>query len=292
MTIATEDFDIGFMRERIPKGTAAPLTFAFCGDWHRDLFFAIRVIRELASQGITVIYQLGDFGLFPGELGKKYLDGVARICNELGVRLVVIPGNHDDYDRIATMRPDDEGWLKLSNPIYCNIFFAPRGHTWMESGYRFAALGGAGSVDRLLREEGTSWWAAEQITDGDCLALVHNVQARGWDRVDFLLTHEAPAGPHLISMFNGYNRPAWFTVEIEYDCWTQRIRMRNAVDQIMPYINIHGHWHNRSRNLIDGVSPLNEEYQCTVLGLNREGSRENFWRPSVEEIASFSTGRS
>lgn len=294
MSIIVEDieYDVGFMREPIPKGTAEPLTFAFAGDWHGDLFFVIRVIRELVSQGKTTIYQLGDFGLFPEYSGRGYLDGVARICNESGIRLVVVPGNHDDYDRIATMMPDAEGWLKLSNSLYRNIFFAPRGHTWMESGYRFAALGGAGSVDRLLRQEGISWWPGERITDSDCLMLVDNVRNRDWDRVDFLLTHDAPAGPRLVSMFDGYNRPAWFTIEIEHDCWTQRIRIRDAVDQIMPYINVHGHWHNRSRNLIDGVSPLEEEYQCAVLGLNEQGSRENFWCPSVEEIASFSLGRS
>lgn len=259
--------------------------FAFAGDWHGDEYWAVAVIKKLASEGIKVIYQLGDFGLWPGPSGKKYLDGVAKACHLYGVKLIVIPGNHDDYNRIAIMRVDDNGWLKLKDAYYKNIFFAPRGHTWIESGYRFASLGGAGSVDRLIRVEGESWWPGEEITQKDCDTLVKNVANRGWDRLDVLLTHEAPAGPILQSMFNGYNRPSWFTIEIEHACWTQRVRMRDAVDIVKPYLNIHGHWHYRSKNVISGVDLNDIDYECNVIGLSNEGSLDNFWVPEVEEFS-------
>lgn len=260
------------------------VTFALAGDWHGDTQWAVAVIHRLAGEGVTTIYQLGDFGLFPGPSGRKYLDKVAKACNESGVRLVVVPGNHDDYNRIATMHLDTEGWLKFPNPLYDNIFFAPRGHTWIESDYRFAALGGAGSVDRNLRVEGKSWWPGEEITQEDCNTLVKNVADRGWDRLDVLLTHEAPAGPRLQSMFDGYNRPAWFTIEIEHACWTQRLRMRDAVDIVKPYLNVHGHWHYKSKHVISGVDSTRTDYECTVMGLANEGSLANFWNPGVDEL--------
>ena len=281
--------------------TNEKLGFAIAGDWHGNTEWAVAVIRLVANQGINTLYQVGDFGLFPGPWGRKYLDALGEAialinierqakAGETGVeailfRLIVIPGNHDDYKRIALMTLDSDGWLKLSKPLYSNIYFAPRGHTWIESGYRFGAIGGAGSVDKKLRVVDKTWWAEEEITEKDCQTLIDNVKSQGWDRLDFLLTHEVPAGPRMQSMFDGYNRPSWFTVEIEHYCWTQRVRLREAVDVVQPIVNVHGHWHYRSNNVIDGVTPDGRDYKSIVMGLANEHSSGNLWIPTEDDIA-------
>jgi hypothetical protein len=127
------------------------------------------------------------------------------LCEQSGVRLFVVLGNHEDYDRVASMRADDDGWLFLKD--YPRLRFAPRGHTWVDdSGTRIAALGGAGSIDRNLRRPGLSWWPGEELTDDDCARLVHNVREQGWPRVDVMLTRDAPAGLRRLGM---PSRPAW-----------------------------------------------------------------------------------
>ena len=277
------------------------IEFAFAGDWHGDAQWAVGVIQLIADRGLDTLYQLGDFGLFPGPSGRKYLDTLGEAINNINIdrvakaqetgfpfvlfRLIVIPGNHDDYNRIDLMKPDVDGWLKLSKSIYDNIYFAPRGHTWVDSGCRFGALGGAGSVDRNIRVINKSWWAKEEITKEDCRALIAGVESQGWNRLDFLLTHEAPAGPRLQSMFDGYNRPNWFTVEVEHYCWAQRVLLREAVDIVQPFVNVHGHWHYRSKNIIEGVGLDNKDYTSLVIGLANENSAGNLWIPTEDELS-------
>ena len=279
------------------------LGFAIAGDWHGNTEWAVAVIKLVAEQEVNTLYQVGDFGLFPGPSGRKYLDSLGATINEINLerervaletglpvvlfRLIVVPGNHDDYNRIVLMKVNEDGWLKLSKPIYNGISFAPRGHTWIESGYNFVALGGAGSVDKNLRIVDKTWWAKEEITEEDCQTTIDNVKKRNWDKVDFMLTHDAPAGPRLTSMFDGYNRPPWFTVEIEHYCWTQRVRLRNVVDTIKPQINVHGHWHQRTNNVIEGVGFDGEDYTCQVMGLANEYSKENLWIPTKDEMATL-----
>lgn len=260
---------------------APTVDFAFAGDWHGDAYWASNAIYYLAQKGIKRIYQLGDFGLFSGPQGKKYLLAVSKALEETGVKLFVILGNHEDYDLVATMKPDSDGWLKRANKNYPDIYFASRGLTWIESGLQFAALGGANSVDRLLRTEGVSWWPGEEITEEDCNTLIANVGARGWDRVDILLTHEAPAG---VTMHSNLGNPRWLTEEVLHDSYTQRVRLRNAVDTVMPKVVTHGHWHYLSRKEIQGVSFSGVDYSTTVLGLANEGTLANFWIPTIEEL--------
>lgn len=275
--------------------------FAFAADWHGDAQWAVGVIQLVADRGLDTLYQLGDFGLFPGSWGRKYLDTLAKAINNINIdraakaqetgvpvvlfRLIVIPGNHDDYNRIDLMKPDADGWLKLSKNIYHNMYFAPRGHTWVDSGCRFGALGGAGSVDKNIRVVDKSWWAKEEITKEDCNVLIDNVKNEGWDRLDFLLTHEAPAGPRLQSMFDEYNRPNWFTIEVEHYCWAQRVLLREAVDIVQPFVNVHGHWHYKSKNIIEGVGLNNKDYISLVIGLANENSAGNLWIPTEDELS-------
>jgi Icc-related predicted phosphoesterase len=249
----------------------------FAGDWHGNEQWLNIVIPLLASEGVETIYQVGDFGLFPGPGGKRFLMTVSDLLEKYNINLFVIPGNHDNYAHIAMMKPNKEGWLKLSNKTYERISFAPRGHTWLHDGYRFAALGGAGSIDRAFREEGISWWPGEEILPEDCSTLIANVAKQGWDRVDVLITHESPAG---ITMKGMVPKPRWLTPEIEHYCWTQRVRMREAVDVIMPKLNIHGHWHELSDKVLEGVSPTGVEYSTRVVGLHMEGPA-NIWSPDL-----------
>ena len=127
----------------------------FAGDWHGNVAWATSRLQAFGNAGITTVYQIGDFGLWPGSSGKRFLRAVDSACEHSGLHLFIVLGNHEDYDRVKLMRTDDAGWLYLKD--YPRLRFATRGHTWIDgAGTRFAALGGAGSIDRNIRRLGVS----------------------------------------------------------------------------------------------------------------------------------------
>lgn len=243
---------------------------AIAGDWHGNTAWALNRLQLAAAAGITTIYHVGDFGIWPGRTGKAYFQKLHAHLDEHDQYVRVVPGNHEDYNILEQMRLNDDGWLYRTD--YPRLQFAPRGHTWLHAGVRFGALGGAGSIDRNIRNPGTEWWPAEEITDADCAALVANVTDRGWDRLDILLTHEAPAG---VARRGAIPRPLWLTPEVEHYCWTQRVRLRGAVDTTAPARLFHGHWHYWAVDTLDGARPDGTDYTCQVLGLPADGDRRN-----------------
>lgn len=250
--------------------TSSSVRVGIAGDWHGNTRWAGKVLDDFAAAGITRVYQVGDFGVWPGQGGIDFLASIdARLAGH-GQHLFVIPGNHEDYDQLDALPHDAEGWL--SHAGYPRIRFAPRGHTWDAGGTRFAALGGAGSIDRIPRTPGVSWWPQEEITDADVATLTANVAERGWDRIDVLLTHEAPAGVRRVGIRRG---PAWLTPEVEHYCNTQRIRLREAVDAVAPFDVVHGHWHDWYHDQIDGIRPDGTQYTSVVRGLSCDGMLEH-----------------
>lgn len=245
----------------------------FAGDWHGNLPWAQRCLAVLRDAGIATIYHVGDFGLWPGSEGEKYLRRMQAAADQHDQRLHIILGNHEDYARVARMERDSDGWLFLAD--YPRLRFAPRAHAWEDAdGVRYASLGGAGSIDRSLRVEGKTWWREEAITPEDVTAFRAALRARGWsenDRVDVMLSHEAPAGlPR-----GGGPLPSWVTSEILHDCWTQRVLLREAADAAQPRSLVHGHWHAYFRDGWEGVGPDGQGYSCDVTGLDMDGLPKN-----------------
>lgn len=242
----------------------------FAGDWHGNHNWAKNVLNHFAEENITIIYHAGDFGLWPGGDGKYYLTVVHKTLEANNQHMYVVLGNHEDYDRVAVMQTDENGWMFLKN--YPRMRFAPRGHVWLHAGTRMAAMGGAASVDLRLRTVGKSWWPQEEITDEDCQTLVKNVLDEGWKHVDVMVTHDAPAGLHRPGMLP---KPSWFTPEIEHYAWTQRVRLREALDTVAPRWLVHAHWHEWYRDAWDGVTPEYDTYECQVVGLTCDGMAKN-----------------
>lgn len=247
-------------------------TVGFAGDWHGTTHAAIRRLNALAGRGVQHIYQVGDFGLWPGWQGERYLADLHEVCERNDQILYIVLGNHDDHTRHASMDVHANGWKILHD--YPRLWFAPRAHTWLDSnGVRFASLVGAGSIDIAFRREGVSWWREEEITEEDCAELVDKVRARKWDRVDIVLTHDAPAGLVRLGM---QPPPNYLTPEIAKYCWEQRVRLRTAMDAIAPRTLVHGHWHESFRDGWEGVRTDTEEgYYCRVVGLPNESWKDN-----------------
>lgn len=242
-------------------------TFLVAGDWHGKTDWAQQIIRFTSQRNVDTLVQLGDFGIWPEAGGPKYVRKVNLACEKNDVNLIVVPGNHENYNRLDKLEIDSEGWM--FNPEWPRIKFAPRGHVWeMPNGMWAAALGGGGSIDRNLRVEGKTWWSAEEITMENVETLTDNLTKAGNPKIDVMFTHECPAGLYRPSKGSA----AWITPEVEYYCYQQRIVLREAVDRVSPSSLYHGHWHDWFEDTIEGMNPATQEdYFTQVYGLTMNG---------------------
>ena len=74
------------------------------GDWHGNVSWAMSRIRLFAAQGISTIYPVGDFGLWPGATGEYFLKTLHRACVDRDLEMFIVLGNHEDYHRAAAMQ--------------------------------------------------------------------------------------------------------------------------------------------------------------------------------------------
>lgn len=251
----------------------------FAGDWHGNTYWALGKLNSFAEEGVTRVYHVGDFGLWPGHDSAAYLRKVNRDAEKYGIDVYVILGNHEDYTKFNKLKSTESGWRQYE--AYKRVFFAERGIVWYDGDVRMAALGGAGSIDKNLRVEGKSWWPEEEVLDSDVDSLIKNVNDAGWDRVDILITHDVATG----AFTNGFTHlPLWATPDVELYCNVQRNRLRIGNDAVRPHVVVHGHWHEYSNSIIDGVDKDLNGYTTEVVGLACDGMRCNTIVSDLEDF--------
>jgi hypothetical protein len=231
------------------------------GDWHgngpagRD---SISLLRKVAPE-IDAVYQLGDFGIWPGRYGTAFLDAVQGAYRRAGATCYVVPGNHEDYSQINQVPVSDDG-LQWVRP---NVALIPRGHRWELGGRTFVALGGAPSVDFRTRTPHVDWWKEEMITREEADA----VASAGY--ADVMLAHDSPdGGTHAVQRIidNPLGVQQWGHEGI---AWARagRMRMNLAYDGVRPRLFAHGHYH---------VADLAVKEDGRVfVSLNMNGTRSN-----------------
>ncbi|MDJ0354408.1 metallophosphoesterase [Pseudarthrobacter sp. PH31-O2] len=223
------------------------------GDWHGEVGFGIDAIRSAAADGVRTMIHVGDFPLdWPGALRGRFEQRLNKQLVEHDIRLIVSPGNHDNWDTILKLPVGDSGLITWRS----NIFVLPRGGRTVVEGLVFGGLGGAYSVDQQWRTEGKSWWAEEEPTTEEAEKLIAD------GAVDVLITHDAPAGVPLQSGFE-------LTPEVEKRANQTRVLLRDVVDQLQPGLVFCGHWHQRRIHDVHHPS----EQTTTVHVLADEDSR-------------------
>lgn len=145
----------------------------------------------------TLIFILGDGGFlwnndeysdFNGELIKT----LELWLSELNSKLVVIPGNHENYARIYSLPKEH---LKENNlegdfrRISENILYTERfGEYTFEDKY-FLVLGGARSLDKELRHE-NEWFSEETFNIEEKDLIISLIKDNEYN---FVLSHTCPA---------------------------------------------------------------------------------------------------
>ena len=237
-----------------------PDRIVLAGDWHGNARAAAIALDAASAVGAPLVLQLGDFGLWPGHEGAHYLAELNAVARELGILIAWIDGNHEDFTQLTHTPVSGDG-LQWQGT---HIAHLPRGSRWTWHDIRFAALGGATSLDRARRKLGTSWWVEESVNDDD-LALL----AAGGD-CDVLLTHDCPAGVLIPGIahrdYGAAVTSGWPISELER-AWDHRDRLLEAVRATRPSHLWHGHYHLRHSATVS----LHDHGDTHVEGLSWDG---------------------
>lgn len=130
-----------------------------------------------------IILQCGDFGYFPKEFNKSYMDTMGNkrtwhvdIKNQ-DTKIYFAPGNHEDHWALRD---------RTTNELWPNVFYMPRGTVRMlPDGRNVLFFGGAASIDKAYRTYGYDWFPEEMITQKDIYQLPDV-------KIDIVITHTAP----------------------------------------------------------------------------------------------------
>lgn len=236
-----------------------PTRLGFAGDWHANTRYARAVVRHAADQGVSHILHTGDFGWL---FRESFIEDLEQTLDKLGVHVLFVDGNHEDHDYLDAL---------VDPQITPHIRHLRRGTRWEWDGIRFVALGGAHSVDRPNRRPGISWWPQETIGFQDLEKV-----AEGGE-VDVMLTHDCPAG---VSIPGIEGNPFGFhPMELAMSDEHRQV-LRTAVDTVRPKLLVHGHYHQKYREV------LRADYPCQILGLDCDGVaiHENFVTMELSEL--------
>lgn len=216
-----------------------PEAVVLAGDWHGDLSWAKARIAQLPEflpdEKNPIIIHVGDFGIWYGNHGKAFVDGITESLRRVNGYLHFIEGNHENYVKLqkhASVNPRTaDGKIMITE----NIFWIPRNHRWSWQGKTWVGLGGAISVDRCYRTEGESVFAEEAITDAEF------AQAAQDGPCDVLIAHDCPS---MAPLALGAPDPAWALADLAR-ADVHREKMQDLVNVIQPELIVHGHYHLR-----------------------------------------------
>jgi hypothetical protein len=239
---------------------------AVAGDWHGHTWWAIKLIQAARADGVTQILQLGDFGVWPGPTGKRYLDRLQKTCEEEGVEVWFVDGNHEDFVQLLA-KPKDELGRGIVRP---NLLHLPRGHRWKWGDRSWLALGGAASIDKAVRTEGKDWWPEEELTRAQADAAIASGPA------DVMVCHDYPA--KVVHSFGP--RPKSWALEDVARSERHSQLIQEVVDAVRPGYFLHGHLHRLYQRQTDmGWGSVE------VTGLDCDGTPGNWVYLDVETMA-------
>jgi predicted phosphodiesterase len=238
-----------------------PERIVVAGDWHGNTAWGTSAIKQacekLGDEPEKLVLHAGDLGVWPGGVGKFYLDMLESALRREKASLLVAPGNHDWYPYINGRDRDEDGLYSLRGSI--SAF--PRGYRWEWHGRTWMAMGGAVSVDKATRTEGKDWWPEEEITNAEAEAAI----AAG--HADVIITHDCPSEVH----HSFGHHPSWWAEEDLAHAANHRLKLQAIVNKVQPSVLIHGHLHIPYSRTVDfGYGPVK------ITGLGMDGDQNNW----------------
>lgn len=205
------------------------------GDAHGNISFLTAAAKQLASEGVTSLVQLGDFGVIWGRTPRRRsnLEELERILAELSLPMFVVLGNHEDFDEIANISPNADGDRRVSDHV---LLLARAGRAVVGS-TRVGWLSGAGSIDYPSRTPGKGWWDAEIPSDAEVAPLYDG------ESVSVLFAHDALTTSGLVEKLSR-SAHLWDPLGLAYAQRTQDEFTRRALPALTSgAVVLSGHYH-------------------------------------------------
>lgn len=170
------------------------------GDTHGDFDRIAHFCARMNTKPSDIMIILGDAGInFYGgwrDLHKK------EFISKLPITLFCIHGNHEQ--RPATISSYSEqawnGGTVYVEEQFPSILFAKDGEVYNLNGLRTIVIGGAYSIDWMLRIPGRSWWPDEQPSPEIKARVEAKLQELDW-KVDVVLSHTVPLKYEPVEVF-------------------------------------------------------------------------------------------
>ncbi len=171
------------------------------GDTHGQFGHIKEFCERLQTKREDILIILGDAGInYSGgwrDAKKK------RLLGSLQITIFCIHGNHEKRpETIDTYR--EKIWYGGSvyyEEIYPNLLFAKDGELFDFDGRNTIAIGGAYSVDKMVRlMYDYEWWADEQPSEEVKSYVERQLDKMEW-KVDVVLSHTAPLKFEPVEMF-------------------------------------------------------------------------------------------
>lgn len=229
------------------------------GDTHGTSHYIWNKARTARRFGCAKMLVVGDFGMWPGLGGIRFLDECNEAAKEFDIQVYALPGNHEDHDQW-------EWWLNSAMPkddakftyVRSNVLISPKVHNWKWNNKRFFICGGAVSIDKQWRTQGESYWENETFSE----ANLYSVEKYQGPAVDYLFTHDAS------------NYTPWgFQLIADPDSQENRHRIDKAIRVLKPRMQFHGHMHHK----YDWENFYNDaEYPTLTYGLDCNGEPDSW----------------
>ena len=205
------------------------------GDLHCNPWAARQVVNATEDHEVGEVWQVGDFGYWPG---KPVYDKFIGHFDDLNVPLLFADGNHENH---AILRSGSPGLVP--RPINAHVTHMPRGYVHDVDGLKIMFFGGARSVDRIYRRAYESWFPEELPTPADW------ERAAETDTVDVVVAHDAPPAQ---DYFYNDDNPIWPIHDIlvgnDFRRELEELRAR-----LQPSVWFHGHHHQFQHTTHDGT---------------------------------------
>lgn len=241
------------------------MKIGIAGDWHGNTQWACSMVEQaspMLDPDYKLIFQLGDFGYWPGVRGKAYLNELNETLEKEETDLFFIDGNHENHPLLRNKaRKDGIDPDHATRPVLITnrILWLPRGSIMTVNGKRILAMGGAASVDREYRTEGVSWFPEERITDEQVAYAISKGPA------DIMLCHDRPSSAPVT-----FGPSSWPAVDLALS-EVNRDKLQAIVNSAKPEIICHGHLHMFMHAEYDfGYGPVK------VTGFDCDGTQNNW----------------
>lgn len=250
-------------------------SLCFCGDIH-GAFDSL--LFSLKSQKRPVVgIACGDigFGFCKSEYYLQKFNAYEKALSKLGSYVVLVRGNHDDpdyFNHTDKILPElaEEG-------KYPHVIIARDYQTVKTSLGNILCIGGARSIDKVLRKPGLTWWEGEDISPFS--EKIEKMISSLPFNIDIVASHTAP---DFCMPKDKSQLIAWlgYDPDVLADCDKERVEMTRAFNIIASAHKVkwwfYGHFHERFETLEKAPAKDIEPTKFVGLDMCRHGACDTF----------------